>query len=608
MTFFQKRARTKLFIPAFLVVTGAALLHAQRPQGGPVGDVVVDFIALDASGQPAAGLQPADVTIRIAGKPRTVTALELKRFDAGGAAPAAAAPAAATAAAPPPFVTNAGGAAAAAPSGGRTVLIVADLDSLRAGNERTIVTSLEPVLNTLTAADRVAFHTSPRDTAQAGFNTGLAGVRAALAKFTAQKGAEPSGRDAREAAENENICRSALTLQQLRSMIDGLPVSDKPTTMIFIGSGLSVPARTTTGAASTCEVTGDMFRALSASVAASRVNMFVVQGDEAYQGRDDGLENLAGVTTTAGAVLRVTGAGLSRVNAETAAYYVATIKAEPDDRPGIQRLELKVVKEGVTTRARSDVALGRSAGPAAGAPPAKAGAASVSDMLRTSNASYTDLQLRATAIVSRGKDGRVGVMTLVEPVDPAVKLKELTAGVVDMNVTPNRIFPVKADEKQLVARPVSMLMDAPPGKIKIRVAAVDESGKGGAVDVEISTDLAAGGPLKLGGILLVAPRGTSFSPALIFTDEAEVGLNFELYGDISAGVEAKIEIAATPDGPALETTKPGGQQTSEPDRFILQAKLPIAKLPPGDYVVRAIVNAAGQPPAKVFRTLRKVAK
>ena len=37
-------------------------------------------------------------------------------------------------------------------------------------------------------------------------------------------------------------------------------------------------------------------------------------------------------------------------------------------------------------------------------------------------------------------------------------------------------------------------------------------------------------------------------------------------------------------------------------------QLPIAKLAPGDYVVRAIVNAADQPPAKVYRTLRKVAK
>ena len=354
-------------------------------------------------------------------------------------------------------------------------------------------------------------------------------------------------------------------------------------------------------------MTNDHDRALSTSVAQTRVNMFVVQGDESVAGRDDGLENLAGVTS-AGPVLRVTGQGLSRVNAETAAYYAATVKAEADDRPGMQRLELKVIKEGVTTRSRADVAIGRSTGPAAGAPAAKAGSASVADMLRTANASYTDLQLRATAIVSRAKDGRVGVMTLVEPVDPAVKLKELTAGVVDMNVTPNRITPYKADEKQLAARPVSMIMDAPPGKIKVRVVALDESGKGGAVDVEVSTDLATGGPLKLGGILLVAPRGAAYSPALIFTDEAEIAFNFELYGDISAGVEAKVELAATPDGPALETTKPGGQQTTEPDRFILQGKLPIAKLAPGDYVVRAIVNAAGQPPAKTYRTLRKVAK
>jgi len=177
-----------------------------------------------------------------------------------------------------------------------------------------------------------------------------------------------------------------------------------------------------------------------------------------------------------------------------------------------------------------------------------------------------------------------------------------------VDLAAGKIFPIKADEKQLIARPIAIPMSADPGKIKVRVAAVDDSGKGGAVDVEISTDLASGGPLKLGGIMLLAPRGASFSPQLTFTDEAEVGVNLELYGDISAGVEAKIEIAATPDGPALETIKPGGQGTNEPDRFVLQAKLPIAKLAPGDYVVRAIVNAAGQPPAKAYRTLRKIAK
>ena len=133
MSYLQNRIRTKFLIPAVLLVSGAALVHAQRPQGGPAGDIVVDFIALDSTGQPATGLTPADVTIRIAGKQRTVTGLELKRVDGGAASSAApAAAAAAPSAAPPPFSTNAGGGGAAAAPGGRTVLLVIDQESLRA--------------------------------------------------------------------------------------------------------------------------------------------------------------------------------------------------------------------------------------------------------------------------------------------------------------------------------------------------------------------------------------------------------------------------------------------------------------------------------------------
>ena len=598
MTYFQNRVRTRLLIPAFLLATGAALLHAQRPQSGPVGDILVDFIALDASGQPVAGLQPADVTLKIAGKTRTVTALELKRFDGGGAAaPAAAAAAPAASALPPPYVTNAGGGGAAAPSAGRTVLIVIDQDSLRAGSERAIVASLEPVLKSLSPADRVAFHTTPRDTAQA---LGLANVRAALAKFTGQKAASSTT--------NDNICRTADTLQQVRGMIEGLPPSDKPVTFLFFGSNPSLPAKAS-GSSSSCEVTTDHYRVLANSVAMSRVNMFVVQGDEGVTGRDDGLENLAG-QTSAGAVLRVTGQALARVNAESAAYYVATVKAESDDRSGqMQRLELKVNKEGVTTRARTDVAL-RSATAAPGAAAgAKPGSVSASDMLARATTSYADLPLKASTIVSRGPAGKVALLTLVELDDPAIKLKELSAGVVDMSVTPNKIYPIRADEKQLAARPtIALPMSADAGKIKVRVTAVDESGKGGAVDVDVPTDLTPAGPMKVGGIMLLAPRGASFSPQLTFSTEPEIGVYFEIYGDVSKGLNAKVEIASTVDGPALETVKPGGQGTTEPDKFILNAKISIAKLAPGDYVVRAIVQVPDQPEGRVTRTLRKVAK
>jgi hypothetical protein len=97
---------------------------------------------------------------------------------------------------------------------------------------------------------------------------------------------------------------------------------------------------------------------------------------------------------------------------------------------------------------------------------------------------------------------------------------------------------------------------------------------------------------------------------MVFTDDAELVPYVEIYADF-ATVKFKgaaVDVAATPDGPALAQGQPGGQQTSEPDKFIINGKIPIAKLPPGDYVVRVTVQAEGAAEGKVWRTFRKVAK
>jgi len=73
-------------------------------------------------------------------------------------------------------------------------------------------------------------------------------------------------------------------------------------------------------------------------------------------------------------------------------------------------------------------------------------------------------------------------------------------------------------------------------------------------------------------------------------------------------VTARMEVAASADGPAIASVQPGGTGTSEPDRFILTAEIPIASLAPGDYVVRAVVSMAGQPEGRVTKTFRKVAR
>ena len=577
----QKRRSNWLVVSAVVLLAGGVSASGQQRQvGGPAGDLAVDFIVVGANGQPVADLQPGDVSIKIAGKQRTISALEMKRVEAssgggGGSAPA-------------PFATNAA-------STGRSLMIIVDNDSLRAGSERKIRENVEGILKDYGGSDRVGFAFLPRDTAQLALGSPIAAVRDVMTKFTASRPATVSTADA--------LCRTRDTLQGLRNLLEGQAGSDKPVTVLFFSSGLSLPSRSASSAGQSCEVTTDHYQAISAALANARGNLYVIQGDETQTGRDDGLETLAG-TTNAGSVLRTTGPALSRVQSEGAAYYVATVKADPADRAGqLQKLEVKVNRDGVTTRARTDVAVMRGGATGGGK------ASSVTDMVRTT-ANFTELQLRTTAVAARGPAGKMTVLSMTEPVDPGVKFKELMVAVIDTSVTPNKIvFPSKADEKQLLARPVIIPLSTDPGKYRVRVAAIDETGKAGAVDYDLVSDLTTAGPLKMGGLMLAGPRGQGYAPQLVFSNEEDIAASIELYGDLGQGkLGAKLDIAASVDGPSLAEGQIGGQGTSEKDRFILNGKIPIAKLPPGDYVVRAIVQIEGQPEGRVYKTMRKVAK
>jgi hypothetical protein len=295
-------------------------------------------------------------------------------------------------------------------------------------------------------------------------------------------------------------------------------------------------------------------------------------------------------------------AAMNRILAETSAYYVATLEPDPSDRPGqTQKLEVRTTREGVTARARSEVGFGRPGGRGGAGGPQKV---SPRDMLRTP-AAFSDVQARATAFVSRGKGDGMIILALVEPVDPLVKLTALSAGLVDP--ASKLVAQSTADEKQLAGYPVAMPMAAAAGKYRLRLAMTDAEGRSGAVDVDLDANLTPAGSLKLGSIILAAPRGQSYSPQMVFSAD-EVALQVELYGQVTGQLSAKIEVAESTDGPAVVTAQVGGQGTSEPDKFILNGKFAIDKLAPGDYVVRVVVQMEGQPEGKVYRTLRKVAK
>ena len=70
---------------------------------------------------------------------------------------------------------------------------------------------------------------------------------------------------------------------------------------------------------------------------------------------------------------------------------------------------------------------------------------------------------------------------------------------------------------------------------------------------------------------------------------------------------AYVELTADPDGEPLQAVPLTPSATSEADRFLLSAKIPLDSVKPGDYMVRAVVGVQGQE-GRVTRTLRKVAQ
>jgi hypothetical protein len=222
-------------------------------------------------------------------------------------------------------------------------------------------------------------------------------------------------------------------------------------------------------------------------------------------------------------------------------------------------------------------------------------------MLRVTDA-FGALAIRTAGYVSRNApDGTAKVVFLAEPVDPSVRFASAAAALVAAD---GRLVAQWSADDPTVS-PLMGAMQAPPGTYRLRVAATDASGRGGTADYEVVASLTEAGPLRLSSVVLGLSREGGFFPRLQFGAEPVALGSLEIYGGSpGARVSATLEVAATMNGPALVTVPlaiaPGGG-----DRYIATGAIPIGALPPGDYVVRAIVGIEGQPAGRVVRTLRK---
>jgi hypothetical protein len=567
---------------AAVLAAATGLNTGAGTQSAPDGPAVsVSFLALGRDGRPVLDLKGDEVALRLNGRQRTVKSLD--RIDA---APATVVATSSTSPLPAPFgtnVTQSGG------SGSRTYFFVIEDASFRPGNERLAKQAVDQFLNTVSATDRVALLTLPHPTVRTDPTT-AAEVRTALAKVAGVAPQNPT--------DDETSARTRTTLEGLRALLNGLAAADTSATVLFFSSGLSGTTRVLGKLGSSSgDLATEHFQNVGAAASAARAHVYVAQADLTVTQRSDGLDNLAGVV---GAQVMVLSAStenpLNRVAIETASSYIATFDPEPSERNGQNhRLELRVTRPEVTTRASTSLSIAR-------ATTARKGAPNPRDMLREATV-YRDLPLRVAGFVSRDAGDKLKLVVVGEPTDPSTKLTAALVGVYDAK---GRLSQATAPPEALNSMPVMLAFVVSPGPYRMRLAASDAGGRAGTTDYEMQVDLVPAGALKLSTLLLGVNEG-GFKPLLEFRNEQAAFATLELYGKPPTTLPLRLELAATADGPAIQQAQAAGSGTKDPDRFLVSGTFQIGSLAPGDYVVRAIVGSAesgGE--GRVTRTLRKV--
>lgn len=558
----------------------------------------VDFAAVTRDGTPVPDLQPGEITIRIGNRSRTVRTLQ---------ALASAEAALDGAALPPPFGTN------VLDAPGREFVVAIDEDSFRPGREAPLRAAVERFAGQLGARDRVSLVTMPYGGIKVPFTTEHARVSTALAQIVGRAPTDQTG--------SSLACRTRDTLTALGTYLTTLGVRTRPVTVILVTAGLAAPRHDAplTLAPGICELRSELFEEVGVMAGAARARVYLVQpGDTpermatlsreniagtGFTGSDnpvEGIEHLAGVT--GGKMLQLTGSeetALGRILRETSRTYVAAFDADPNDRTGRpQQLDVRVNRPGIEVRAARHITFAR---------PERTLTAleepSPREMLSTLR-EFRDLPLRTAAFTPVDDDpAMMRVVTLTEPVEPGAMLASLVAALFDRDG--KAVAQWVATDAELQQRPIVGAMRVPAGAYRLRVAAIDRTGRAGTADYEVNLDVATSGPLKLSSLVLGLSRDGAFAPRLQFTTEP-VALGYVEMAGAAAGtqVTATLEVAHSANGPAIVAV-PLAIEGAGPNRYTARGAIPIGALPPGDYIVRAMVGVEGHPATRVIRTLRK---
>jgi len=591
----------------------------------------VDVSVVDERGRAVTDLKPADFTVRVDGQQRRVVRADWNGLETKEQPPAPPAPEG--------YTGNENA------TGGRLILIVVDEPNIRFGGTLGIRSAVNNFIDRLQPSDRAAIIGIGLGAPSTPFTADRARLKRAVERLTGQYQppmvsqfnisltealqierqmpgvleevivrecagmAGPAFEACSLEVQGEAQQRAMTfasdgqgTISVLRALLNALKTIDGPKTMVLISEGFIIDEQR------------QPVIELGAIAAASRTSIYALKLDDQLFSamasdarpnfsaigdrylRSEGLELLT--SASRGALFNVMGTGAAifeRIEAELTGYYLLGVDSNPADRDGkTHSVRIEVNRKGLSVRSRRAIVT-----PVDDGKP-KSARDQVTAAINTP-LPIAALPLRVATFSLQGPEqGKVQLLIHADVGTDYSSPRNATVGyaitdregrMVDSLVGEARLPPVMNGVPS--ALQFTGGASVPPGEYTLKLA-VNEGDRIGTVEHEFTagvadagavkvSDLMAGGPLNGADDLLLPTVGYD---VVFGTVQGYV----EAYGEGAADLKTRFELAQSETGEALVSQDVAARSVGGGRRAIFSNSLPVRQLPPGKYVLRAVLS------------------
>jgi VWFA-related protein len=368
---------------------------------------------------------------------------------------------------------------------------------------------------------------------------------------------------------------------------------------------------------------------------AARVNLYVLHLDRAFLEAfnvserfpsrtpiedahllNDGLGQLAGLA--GGGYFRLITAmdsAFDRIARETSAAYLVTFDTQDSDRDGKKhRIAVKVDRPGVEVRARTQFT----------ADPASVGPTPGERLSRALNSPFLPPTLPvgvATYVVGDSQNSGVHVLVAVEIGCAATDPGSFDVGYTVTDAAGRGSGSAVDRAATTVPRAngdrcayYASNFTTKPGDYTLKVAGLDAGYRLGGVEHRVNARLVPAGPLGLSSLVMTDPAVRVDGRMKLLVDGYVLGRSVSAYiamqrlqPDAGGGTGSKPTVQfeiASEDGVAVLARGAGQvREDAEPGRWYTEELLNLSALPPGTYLVRAVVSVDGEVAGRVSRQI-----